>query len=463
MRPDTHFSQRTASVHRSASGARLSGAARLTLPLLALLTLALLTVACASSTPGRTITAAPRFVGPDGKPLESDPTGMARPEDRNGPVTHLGRQVLPRCDVVVRARTARLSPPLRGVETARTIVLETLYPLDFEVREQITLLARQPGLIPREGFEALLVLKLMPRTTNLEVLEVSPLDDEHAAARVETFRKYVEIEAIEAPAERLDALRSYLRTAVDSPSSWVRLNAAREYAALAGWWSAALEGEDTAGLDRVLRSTRSAEVRRLTRATLDRVGARTAPGMQREPAVDAVAEIEKRYDAPGSTTAARRDAVLEAAARWGKTAVPLLERAVRADEPAVREAAVVGLAEVDAQDHEPYLRRMLATEPEIIVRRSLIVSLGLLRSEQSVPQLAALARGEGRLAREACYALARIGTPAALERLRDLGGRGAPTERADLVDFLLSDAFEAQERALGREPHPAKEPVPQER
>jgi hypothetical protein len=65
-----------------------------------------------------------------------------------------------------------------------------------------------------------------------------------------------------------------------------------------------------------------------------------------------------------------------------------------------------------------------------------------------VPALAAIARTSGPLTRDATFALARIRDEAALAELRRLRDESPDaSQRAD-AEFLLSDKFLEQERAL---------------
>lgn len=96
----------------------------------------------------------------------------------------------------------------------------------------------------------------------------------------------------------------------------------------------------------------------------------------------------------------------------------------------------------------PRLLPMTASDASAGVRRTCVIALGHMRYAAAVDTLAGLAASDAGLSREAMFALGRIRDPAALEKLRELR-TGGGDERKRLADFLLSDEFVQQERAMG--------------
>jgi hypothetical protein len=364
-------------------------------------------------------------------------------------VTHLGRTALPRCDLVVLGRVNRISPPIRGAEVAKVEVTEVLYPDPEPDSVTITVFGSRPGLLPPPGQSAIFLLALRPRSNNFDSVDVAPLEGDDGAARLATFRRYVEIESIEDEQGRVEALLRYLRRSVVGVERWSRWNAAREYAALSRVRPKALGPADAEALGTALRRARSPVLRDILQEALDVTGVRP-PAAPRDDAHAVLAQLQSRYDAEDAGPDVRRAAVVDAASRCGKVARPLLDKALSDEAPEVREAAVAGAASVRLEELGAPLARMLATEPSAGVRRSLVRALGHLREASAVPTLAGLAAEDGDFSREACFALARIRDEEAVRRLGELGRRATTDERRELIDFLLSDAFEEQEEALGR-------------
>jgi len=369
------------------------------------------------------------------------------------PVTHLGRAVLRRCDLVARARVVALSEPLPGTELARLETRELIAGLapDGDLR----VLCGERGKLPRVGEEGIFFLQVRPRSLSLTLVDVSPLSDRAAEMRLAALRDYVRIEMRPTRDARVGALLTYLRRAARSPERWTRDNAAREYSALAAWDPSVLGPEDAIVLRSARSRVRDPETRRLLDRALSMVDSSSAPRAghlasraaattrkQEDPSL-----FERRYAAPGVSAEARRAAVVDAATAVGAAAKALFERALEDEAAVVREAAVVAAARAGVL--EPAVAHLLATEPVPTVRRSIVRALGLLASERSIPSLGALAGNAGPLGREACFALARIRTPDAVERLRALQRDTTDAARGDLLDFLLSDAFLEQERRLG--------------
>jgi HEAT repeat protein len=104
---------------------------------------------------------------------------------------------------------------------------------------------------------------------------------------------------------------------------------------------------------------------------------------------------------------------------------------------------------VEGLDDE--LLTLLVSDEPAPVRRSAIRALGYLRSEPAVPALTAIAGGQGTLGRDACFALARIRSPVAVESLSARLSAEADPEWRELLEFLVSPDFVEQERGLGRD------------
>ena len=115
----------------------------------------------------------------------------------------------------------------------------------------------------------------------------------------------------------------------------------------------------------------------------------------------------------------------------------------------MREAAAAAAGEVGIADAVPRLVPLAATDRSPPVRRSCVMALGHLRAASAVGTLAGLAASDPEVGREAMFALARIRDAAAVAELRRLGASSGDAERRKLVDFLLSDDFVRQERAMG--------------
>lgn len=408
----------------------------------------------AADAPGTT-TVRPGPVAP------SDPTAPTAPArvrpgataDPSGPVTHLGRTVFPRCHRMSVAEVAEKAALPRGAEMVRLRETEVLWgpPLD----DPPNVVCGAAGLAPGPGGKALFLLRLLP-SGSYEAVQISPLDDADGPARLAAFRRYLEIEAIPDPAARRTALVGYLRGAVSGERGWTRANALREYAALSSAFPSALGPADAEVLARAASAERNAELKRLAQAALDRVpaGGRSSPGPAEAgnasaPAPADLSAFERRFVETKGGPGPRREALIDAAARHGAAAAPLVERALADEDPILREAAAAVAGEAGMAALGPRLAELLRTEPSAPVRRSLVLALGHLRVESAVPLLGSYAAEGGALARESAFALARIRTSGAVERLERLARDESDAERASLARFLLSEDFVRQERALG--------------
>jgi hypothetical protein len=372
----------------------------------------------------------------------------------DGPVTSLGRTALRQADVVVRGKLTRSMTVGSAAEVGRLMPEEWLRGEPREEGEQLTVLSEESGHLPEVAHEGVFLLHLLPASGNWELIEVVPLDDDDGRDRLAALRKYLEIEATPGPSWRLSELRKYLRVAVVSDRSWTRWNAAREYAALSRDVPGALEIEDRPPLEKARDTAAEKPLRAILDAVLAKCPGARAPTTKAaapRPADTTESELAgftSRYAAPDAAAAVRRQAVIDAAVALGARAAPLFERALGDADPAVREAAAAATGQFRIASLDGKIATMLAADGSPVVRRTLIIAAGRLKSSASVPSLALLATEDGAFSRDAAFALARVRDDAAMSELRRLRAEAKTKERIELLDFLLSDAFVQQERAL---------------
>ncbi len=386
------------------------------------------------------------------------PAARDVPVSRDIPVTHLGRTVLPDAELVILARTERLTPAQAGIEIARVEPLRTLHGAAPTDESTLTVICGEPGILPGPGGQALLILRRRPRSPNHETVQVVPVSGKGGAERLEAFELYLDVEGLPDEAERVERLLDYLRDALRDPRRWTRANAALEYASLAAARPDDLGGADIAPLRSAILSarnpgTRNALQRALAVAERD-TGARptTARGPSRDPAradTAALAAAVEEFDAT-EDAAKRRDLVLDAAVDLGRRSTPLLRRALADPDARVREAGIAAAAEVGARSLTEPILGMLTGDDPLPLRRSAVRALGYLAAPSAVPTLSLMARGGGALEKDATFALARVRDEPALLALEGLRDAATDAERRRLIAFLLSDAFVEQERGLGR-------------
>ncbi len=383
-----------------------------------------------------------------------------RAAEKSPAVTHLGRTVLPRAGLVVLGRSVGRSEVPPGIEVVRFQVDEVLRsmpwdrPPDDVEHPVLTVLSGEPGMLPAPGAAAVLLVAHRPRSPNYDVVQVVAIDDRAGPQRLAALRRYLEIEAYPDEEERVSALLSYLREAVRGPDLWTRSNAALEYGSLARARPDDLRAEDAPLLRAAAQRAGEADVRAALESALavaERAAARTAratPDARSDAAARSLDELSTRF-ADASDAAVRRGVVLEAAVTHRAAASTLLRRATADADERVREAAVAAAGQLRITDLAEDVARVLANDTSAHVRRSAVRAAGFLRSTAAVPQLALLARAETELGDDACFALARVRDDAGLAALSSLRADAAPSRR-ELLDFLLSDAFAAQEEQLGR-------------
>jgi hypothetical protein len=385
--------------------------------------------------------------------------GAETPEAKSpvyrGPATSVGRGALRETDAVVRAKLTHVMTVGGGAEVGRLAPEEWLRGAPREAGAPETVLTESIGSLPAAGLEGLFLLRRLEKSGNWELVESIPLDDEEGPERLAAFRRFLEIEEIPGPSLRMKELREYLRAAVLSDRSWTRWNAAREYASLARDVPGALTAEDRPPLQQARDRATDRALRALLDATLAACpGARAAAAKKPAPRPSApgevgLAEFESRFAAPGASAADRRRAVVDAAVRLGERGAPLFERALSDSDPTVREAGAAAAGEFRIASLEPKIASMLPSDQSSTVRRTLVVASGRLKSSASIPALALLAKEGSPFALEASFALARVRDDAAMSELRRLRAEAKSKERSDLLDFLMSDAFLEQERAVG--------------
>jgi HEAT repeat protein len=152
--------------------------------------------------------------------------------------------------------------------------------------------------------------------------------------------------------------------------------------------------------------------------------------------------------------AAARVEALSALANAGKASVAEdLVRHLSDPDASVRERAAVLLGDVSAHETLPRLAARFSCESDVAVREAIVRAVGLLGDETAVPWV--VERGDDpALFKAACYALARIRTPGAIERLtawRERAAAAVPRDDATvrLVDYLRGRSFEEAERVAG--------------
>jgi len=416
-----------------------------------LVLLSLIVAGCASS---RLAAAKPPAPAPGAETTKTPPSGRAAPYD--GPATTFGRALLAQADAVVRGTLTSVMTIGGGAEVGRLAATEWIRGLPTEEGAPATVLSEEIGVLPAAGRECVLVLRVLPASPNWGLVEVVPLDDDDGPDRLAALRKFLDIEEIPDAAPRLAALCAYLRGAVVSDHRFTRWNAAREYAALAREVPGALGAEDRAPLERARDHALEKSLRALLQTAIDACpgGSTRTPTLAARPAAadggdEELRSYAARYSAPGAPPASRRQAVIEAATGLGARGAPLFATALADPDATVREAAAASAAQFRVASLEPKVASMLATDGSPLVRRALVVAAGRLRSAASVPSLALLAKEESPVARDAAFALARVRNDAALKELRAQRADARTKDRIELLDFLLSDAFLAQEHALG--------------
>lgn len=401
----------------------------------------LLVTACA------TRAAAPVARSPDALTPAQQPHGE-QAVDRAA--THVGRTVLTRADAIVRGRLAEINAAGGGAEVGRLRPSEWLRPADCAYEGDLVVLSVQTGALPAPGRDALFLLHARRASDNFELVDVATLDDPAGTARLATMRRYLEIEALPTSDERVAALRTHLRAAAVGDEEWPRANAAREYAALADEFPGALQDADRVVIEQAIRRGGDRASRKFLETALAACPGAAPRASKPTPAASAarVAPFVERYSVAGATAAMRRQAVVDAAAQVGTDGAALYARALEDLDAPVRDAAVAAAGQCGVTALAPRVAQLLVTDPSPQVRRTLVMACGHLRAADAVPSLGAIARTTGPLTRDAMFALARIRDDAALAELRRVRDETSDPAQRDEAEFLLSDRFVEQERAL---------------
>lgn len=421
-----------------------------------LLTVVLLLAGCASSGPEPQDKS-----GPDQPTAEVEPAPAAvkkRPYD--GPITHLGRTVLGRCQLIARVKAVSNSPPLHGTEIGRMEIEEVMWGHTSWVGDTMTVLCAEPGVLPRRGRGAVLLLELKPGSRNAAVVQVIPLDDADSPERLVALREYLLFEQLPVPQDRAEQLLDHLRRAALSRREWTRWNAVEEYASLSRVAPELLRPMDERVLTTVRGQTEDPALTELIDEALKAIDpqaaaavAAAAParptGPSATPRAQDVDTLLREFRDKATTAQARTQLVIDGARRFRAASGPLLRAAMQDPDPAVREVGAAAAGAAGASAVGPSLLAMLGTEQVPEVRRAIVVSLGHLREASAIPALATLAADNAPLGREAAFALARIRNEAAVSALREIARTTPDATHTRLVEFLLSDHFLEQERALG--------------
>ena len=435
------------------------------------------------------------------------------PEEDDGAVTVLGTGVLRKSSSVVRATIERVSTLSLGIEVGTLRPREVLWG-EEELRgdgaalHAVRLFSNEQGFLSRVSADAIFFLVPMEGADRYESAAIVDLSGAEGPARLDAVRRSLRIERLPA-SERAAALRRACFESLGAPDAWTRQNAGREIAHLAVLLPGTFSRADARDLRRLASREAETALRPLLVETAEVLGRAAARG---ELAPEDVGERVSLRGAPahralreGTTAKERLEALEEVRREGGAAAVAAIAECLLKDaDPAVRGAAagaltgVAGAGSTAAPRGEggpvplvpggPIPPELAGTNPPApgastragsapeaprvavveallaslegekvpAVRAACVEGLGNAGAAGAVPLLRRLCEEERGLTREALFALARIGTPAATAALRDFRAGSALSARDDaaplrtLVDFLLSDDFLKQEEALRR-------------
>ncbi|MCG3135613.1 MAG: hypothetical protein HMLKMBBP_03334 [Planctomycetes bacterium] len=206
---------------------------------------------------------------PSPAPAATGPTPVAPPAKpavrREGPVTHLGRTVLPSCHRMFVGRVEGRVSAVRGLEVLRVSEDELLWgpprDPDDEGRPHMVSIGEE-GVAPAPGRRVLVLARLLP-SGNFEAVQIGTVDETDGAAKLATFRRTLDIEALRSWDERSAALRAALRADLGSDDRWQRAYAVREMAAFADAFPGALGPDDVERLAEIEPLLTDSELRRL--------------------------------------------------------------------------------------------------------------------------------------------------------------------------------------------------------
>jgi hypothetical protein len=334
-------------------------------------------------------------------------------------------------------------------------------------------------------------------------------EGEEGAEKTQVLAQELRLALEPDPARRRGLVVAHLLRLVEAERPWSRLHGAQELLWLAGRVRGALDETALAAIESRLARSYERPVRVALAAALDRVepgrsarapaarpsgppddppalppplpplppepappspsgpGAVPAPPPA-APAGAASAEVARLRAA--LATAEGREARLEALsalARAGGASVADDLAARLADPDArVRERAAALLGDVGARGALAAVLERFPGEDDPAAREALVRAAGLLGDESTVAWVTPRGEEPG-LFRAACYALARLRTPAAIERLtawRERAAAAVPRDEATvrLLDYLRGRSFEEAERVAGHPvgPRSASRPAP---
>jgi len=380
----------------------------------------------------------------------------AAPDD--GAVTVLGTGPLRESRAVVRAEVERVAASPSGVEIATVLVKETLWGEAAE-SPRLRLLTHEPGYFGRLSPEAVFFVDPVGASDRYAVRAVVELEGEAGKARLAALRRCLEVERLPA-GDRAAALRAVIFEGLGATDAWTRQNAARELVHLAGLRPGTFSPEDARDVrkaasrarDRVLRPLLVEASEILVRASAAGTLAPSDPGAVTLRGAPLLKTLREDPDPR------LRRAAAEAAAGEGAAGEAALRAALAGDADAgVRAAAAEALGRSAGRDAADDLLRAAKGDGDLAVRAAAVEALGAARAEAAAGVLRDLARKPpASLAREALFALARIRTEEALAAIRGVRAEAAAEdgdaarETRDLADFLLSEDFLLQEKALRR-------------
>jgi len=408
-------------------------------------------------------------------------------------VSELGHRVLRTTDQIVEASLRSVSPPFRGVVTARLRVRERLHGLDrneeivllyvedflapgamgaslesYRARSSPQGLAAASGRAPRaaatprqrettgrtpytepqgvklsEGDEGVFFLRRGGTTYSL--VGFLPSVDPLAESKRRRLREVLDLEAEPRLDLRLDRLKRLCLDSLADADPWIRANSARELLALAQRYPGTLGPDDV----RRMFDARTAAREPAVRASLERAILRADRRLGLELAADAEARESARFaDAlqrEAKLLDAATDPLLRAAEmsrlarQYGLGATRLLAEALADPDADVRAEAARALGSTGGPSADLPLREALARERSTTAAAAMIEACGALGDEEAVPILARRLADRA-VARDAVLALARIGGDAARRALVE--NRPADdAETARLVDALLDEEF----------------------
>lgn len=372
------------------------------------------------------------------------------------PVTHLGRQLLPKTDLIAKGEVDEASRVGAAGILVRFSVSEVL--LGEEESERVLLISPDPFFFPEKRTPCVLFLRRLGKARYEPVARVD-LRGGVASTKLSTLKRYLEVEGMEDAAAKRKAFHDVLMQHVASEDRFRIYSAARELAHFTEESREYFTGKDADIIEDRAAGTGDALLRDLLRTALVNLG-RGAPspgrrgiarGRTRDEAE--LRELSKRW-AERPDARRRLELIRLLCVRHLKRAGPLLLSAVRDQDPRVREMAARNLGEAGVTEAVEPLLALLSRERAKGVLRAAIHSLGILRHRPAFPTIITLGE-DPELLRAVAFAAARIGGDEArefLEGLRAAHGSASDRHRAirTLVDFLLSEEFAKQEAAMAK-------------